>query len=224
MKNKKWTEQEMANLISDVETTFSANLKKAEEAKITDLNKSEEANAVNTANNNTADLNKEELDYDSEDMKEMEDLYSTMSKAEKEVHFKAVKKALFGETEEITKSETPVIVDTKELDLVKAEFETTKKENDELKKSLEKLTAAMTKFVKSNKAPERKGITEIQYVNKSEVEVVKTEETDFSTLTKSEIDKRLNAKIKSGSLTSQDKESIFSYYDQPSIGLIKHLL
>ena len=226
MKKKVWNEMEMGQLLADVEATFSANLKKAEETKVqAELAKSEENTEIPAANVAEVEVAKAEsdLDYDDADLKEMDELYSTMSKAEKEVHFKAVKKALFGEIAEVQKSEVPVVIDTKETDLLKSEIELTKKENDDLKKSLEKLTAAMTKFVKSNKAPERKGITEIQFVAKSEAEVKKSE-TDTATLTKSEIDKRLNAKIRSGSLTQKDKDSIISYYDKPSLELIKHLL
>ena len=247
----KYSEKDLAALISEVESEFSNHLTKAEQKQDQKIEKSEEVVEKTTENHaktseetveksetevNTTE-EKKEFNYSEEDFAEMDQLYSSMTKSEAEAHYKSLKKSIYGEEEVIekteeTETETEVEAKNETSDLLKSEIESVKKNNEELKKSneeltksLEGLTAAMTNFVK--KAPKQKAITRLDYVKKSEADsdVEKTEE-DVAKLNKSEIAKRLSSKIRSGELEKSDKESIDRYYlgETKNINLIKHLL
>ena len=107
-------------------------------------------------------------------------------------------------------------------------LEASKKENEELKKSIEVLTEVVSKFVK--KAPTRKAVTQlgnIQIIKKSEESVDNKENgVDLSKLSKTEINKILASKIRSGEIKkAEDKDKINKYcYGQIKIDEIKHLL
>ncbi len=249
----KYSEQEMAALISEVETEFADFLNKAEEKGQEDLQKTEEVveqevEVAEEAEEVSEELVKTEgdleLDYDDEDYVEMDKLYHSMSKAEQEAHYKSLKKSLFDSEESIEKKEEIVetpeklekkeeIVENKEVEakevkeekLEKSEIDILKEENDELKKSIEKLTTAMTKFVQK-RPPQRKAITKIEYITKSEGESKEEKEVDISKLSKDEISARLNEKIRSGELKKGEKEAIDNYYlgEDKTIDSIKHLL
>lgn len=223
----KYNEEQMAQLILEVETEFKDYLKKAEQNKEEDLNKSE-----------NFDLNKSEFNYDEEDITEMNKMYASMSKAEAEAHYKSLKKTLFKSEEEskdLNKSEEFSESDNQEEKILKSEIETlqgsveeSKKENQELKKSIETLTSIISKVVKG--APKRKAVTQmgdIQYIKKSEESVEdKKEDVDYTKLNKSEINKILSSKIRSGEITkSEDKNNINKYcYGELKFDEIKYLL
>ena len=257
----KYTDKDLAALISEIDETFSEHLAKAEQTKQETLAKSEEADAASkeaedskveaqaeeTQVQKSEDKTSDEFNYDEEDYKEMDEMYSSMSKSEAVAHLNSLKKALGDnvadaevvektekkeekEEEVIAKSEDKVEdkEDNDETALLKSEVEATKKENEELKKSLEKLTGALTKWVKGAKAPKQKAITQIQYIKKSEDEAVeKTEDgVDVEKLSKKDISARLSAKIRSGKLEKAEREKITEYYDngQTNLDSIKHLL
>lgn len=245
----KYSEKDMAALISEVETQFAEHLKKAESEQ-TDLtkNESEEENATEAAivSEEIApeDNSEEDFDYSDEDITEMDNLYGSMGKSEAEAHYKSLKKTLFGddETTEIAKAEEIIAEEeaseNSDNDLKKFESENEelkksneelKKSNEELKKNLEGLISTLTESVKKGSAPKGKAITKIQYIAKSEEENKednKETKVDVSKLSKSEIAKKLNDKIREGKLEKSDKDAINSYYlgEKTSIESIKHLL
>lgn len=228
----KYNEQDMAKLIVEVETEFKEYLTKAEQ--IQEVNTSSEEVTLEKTEN--------EFDYDEDDISEMNGMYSSMSKGEKQAHYSAIKKTLFAEpkeSEDLNKSEVKTIEDTsesnKEKSLLKSEIEHIKgslesstKENDELKKNIETLTSIVTKIVK--RVPTRKAVTQIgnvQVLKKTEeVSEVKTDEVDYSSMKKSEINKILSSKIRSGEINkTEDKENINKFcYGQINLEKIKYLL
>lgn len=242
MKKIKYSEKDMAALISEVEAQFTNHLAKAEKAQVTDLKKSEAAEQPKAEEKQVVEAaapTEQALDYDEEDIKEMNEMYSSMTKAEAEAHFESLKKVISKEEpkpevkaeEVITKSEVkeekPEQKD-EETKLLKSEIETLKSDKEKLEKSLKDLTAALAKFVKGATAPKQKAITRIEYVAKSEEEVKPTEtkSEDVSKLDKAEIAKRLTAKIRSGKLEKAEKEKINEFYQSGSknIESIRHLL
>lgn len=228
----KYSEQEMAALISEVETQFADFLAKAETTnEERKLQKSEKTTEEVIETEEDEEVEQEmtksegelELDYDENDYVEMDKLYQSMSKAEQEAHYKSLKKSLFDDTsEEIEKTEK-----VKEEKLAKSEKEIAlEEENAELKKNLEKLTVAFTNFLEQKRPPKRKAITKIEYIKKSEAEKTEEVKVDVSKLSKDEISQKLSEKIRSGSLKKDEKEAIDNYYlsIKPSIDSIKHLL
>lgn len=212
--SKKYTDKDLVDILTEVEVEFKKHL--TPESKETKLAKSETA-AI------------EASEYDAEDMAEMEKMYKSMPKTEAEVHYKTLKKAMFGDSAtevEVKKSE--VKADEKvveEVKLLKSENESVKAENDELKKSLEKLTQIVAKvFAPKAGAPKQKAITSMEVVKKSEEET-KVEAKDFSKISRDEINKSLTAKIRSGKIEKNDKDAINNFIiNNGSIELIKHLL
>jgi hypothetical protein len=241
-----YSEKDLAALISEVEDEFTKSLTKAEEQTEEEtIAKSEETEeetleAAEVEVEETIEKSEEEvLDYDEEDFEEMDGLYAGMTKAEAEAHYKSVKKALFGESEEsgevISKSEEEVseipteekeeVIAKSEYDAVIESKEQIEKERDELKKSFEELTDAIKSFNKS-RAPKQKAITKMAYLGKNEESSEGKEEVDVSALSKSDIAKKLTEKIRSGEVKkSEDKEAIQAFYlENKSIETIKHLL
>jgi hypothetical protein len=226
MTMKKYTEQDMAKLISEVETEFSDYLAKAQKDK-EDLKKSEisveapeqevkiEAPAPTT----------EDLAYDAEDIKELENLYGGMAKAEAEAHYKSIKKVMFGTKEEVKKSEEPNKEDSEKLAKAEKEKDELKKANEELKKNLEAATNAITKIVGKFAIPQRKAVTsEAAFVKKNESEE-KVVGVDTSKLSKKEINARLSDKIRNGKLTKKEHDLVVDFCDSKiTVESIKHLL
>lgn len=219
----KYSEQDMAKLISEVETEFKDYLAKAE-SNIEDIEEVEEIQPEDVIEKNESGF-----DYDEEDINEMNKMYASMSKAEAEAHYKSLKKTLFTEdVEPINKSEGEVVEDAEENKLLKTEVESIKKENEELKKSIETLTGIISKVVKG--APKRKAVTQIgdiQYIKKSEETTEETKkEVDYSKMKKSEINKILSSKIRSGEIKkSEDKENINKFcFGELKFDEIKYLL
>lgn len=214
MSKKTYDEKELLALISEVETQFAEHLAKSEAIETISKKEPVEAQAE-----------KSEHDYDEDDYKEMDKMYGSMNKSEAEIHYKSVKKALFGDVEESTeikKSETSIEEDK----ILKSEIESLKKSNEDLKKDLESVTSLLKKAFSKPEvkpAPEQKAITEIQYLKKSEDEI-KKEEKDVSKLSKTEINSKLTAQIKAGTLQKSDKDAIQTYFEKGSLNSIKHLL
>lgn len=256
----KYSEKDMANLIGAVETQFAEHLVKAETEKDQKLEKGEKAaqeteeakakapesvekSKIEKAEEEAVEASdKAQLDYNDEDITEMNKMYTSMSKSEAEAHYKSVKKALFGEVSkdqseqpsEIKKAETEVEASSDEKteekegnELFKSEIAGLKEENEGLKKNLEKLVGSLTKSVKKSTAPKQKAITRIEFIAKSEEETpIEKKEEDVLKLDKSEISARLSEKIREGSLKKSEKEAINIYYldGQYDIASIKHLL
>lgn len=207
---KKYTEQDLLNLIAEVEVEFKKHLEPTAEGEQIKKNE-EQAPAVEAKSESSNE------EYDSEDMAEISKLYGEMSKSEAQIHYEAVKKAL-GVEEAMNKSE-----ESEESKLMKSENETLKAENEELKKSLTKVTEVLNKvFGKGTQAPKQKSITNMEVIKKSEEE--NSSKEDVSKLNKNEISSRLSAKVKSGKLEKKDAEAIKQYYNNGSIELVKHLL
>ena len=241
MKKIKYSEKDMAALISEVEAQFTNHLAKAEKTQPTDLKKSEAAEQLKTEEIPVVEAAPQEqgFDYDEEDINEMNEMYSSMTKAEAEAHFESLKKVISKEEAEEVQAEEEVVAKSEvkddkksenkdeETKLLKSEVESLKSDKDKLEKSLKDLTAALAKFVKGNSAPKQKAITRIEYVAKSEDEVkTETKSEDVSKLDKAEIAKRLTAKIRTGKLEKAEKEKINEFYQTGSknIESIRHLL
>lgn len=243
----KYSEQDMAALISEVEAHFAENLAKAEADKEGEtLQKSEETKvgSQEAATQEVEGMQKSEetvqdFDYDEEDIAEMDKMYSSMTKSEAAAHLESIQRALGVESEEVEsqemqkseeteQSEEKLEKSTEEAELLKSEVSDLKKENEELKKSFESLTSALTKFVKKgSSAPKQKAITRIEYIAKSEDEKMEKseEKEDVTKLSKSEISNRLSQKIREGKLEKTDREKIDEYYlDNANLETIKHLL
>lgn len=208
---KKYTEQDLLNLIAEVEVEFKKHLDPTAEGEA--IKKTETAVEAKSESKEP-----KELDYDAEDMAEMEGLYRSMSKAEAKAHFETLKKTI-GVEEVMTKSEV-----SDEAKMMKSENETLKAENETIKKNLEKVTEVLNKaFGKGSQAPKQKAIVNMEVIKKSEEEN-KANEVDLSKVSKSEISSKLTAKIRSGKLEKKDKDAITNYYNNGSIELVKHLL
>jgi len=223
----KYSENDLAALIGEVEDEFRKHLNKAEEEQGTELTKSEENSLekeISADASNKIEKSEENFDYDENDYEEMDSLYSEMSKSEKEAHYKSIKHALFGSEE--VKEEKIAKSEVKEEKIAKSENEVLKKENEELKKSIEGLTGALGKFLKGNSAPKRKAVTQLQYLKKSEESNEEKSENDVSKLSKTEINKILTSKIRSGEIKkAEDKEAISAFcLNNNPIETIKHLL
>lgn len=220
-----YSDKDLEMLISEVETEFAAYLHKNEEnAEETKLTKSEEESS-----------SEEVLGYDEEDFKEMNELYSSMSKSEKEAHYQAIKSVLFEEEESsdenseeestIAKSEEEKVSESSEL---LAKHEELVQENENLKKSVEKLLAVLTDKVKQSSVPQQKAITSIEYIKKSEGEeevVSEKSGLDITKLSKSEVIAKLRERARSEDLTKSDREKIDAYVlNNIDINEIKNLL
>lgn len=176
------------------------------------------------------EIDAEEFDYSEEEIEEMNEMYSSMNKAEAEAHYKALKSVVFSEEEVMAKSEYESDEEDEEYEsLIKSEVESVKAENEELKKNLETLTSIITKVVKGG-APKQKAITrigQIEYIKKSEEVEVKKDESkpDFSKMSKKEINKHLSEKIRSGELKKNEKELVDKYcFNEVGFKEIEHLL
>lgn len=242
-----YSDKDMEALISEVEAEFNSVYKSedTEETETQDLAKSEdnevevEAQAEDSEveTQELAKSEEDELNYDDEDIKEMNELYASMTKSEKEAHYSALKSVLFSE-EKVTAEEKEEVVakseeqveDSKEesdVSLLKAELEASNEKVEKLEKSLSDLVGLLHKNVKEGKkAPQQKAVTEIQYMKKSEDEAVQEkEDADISKLSKSEINAKLREKARSTELKKSDRERINAFVlENTSIDTIKDLL
>ena len=165
----------------------------------------------------------EDFDYDDDDHAELHKMYSSMGQKEKQAHLDSLHKALGVVAKqpdaqpevqpEMVKSE--ILAKNEEVALVKAEVESLKAKNAELQKNMELVKSFLTTVKKS--VPERKSITSIDYIKKSE--------DQEKTFNKNEIDALLLKKGKEINLSKSDRTAIDNYYlNGKSVETIKHLL
>lgn len=173
-------------------------------------------------------------DYDEQDMEHMHKMYSSMSPGELKAHHDSVRQALDShsappqeEMHEMGKSEKIESIEVKpeiikanaDVEILKSEVAATKAENEELKKSLEAVTAFITKMVGQKPAPQAKAITHVEALTKNEGFKEEKE------LSKSEVDQILNKKAASPNLAKSDRDAINAFYlNKTSINTISHLL
>lgn len=239
-----YSKEELGKLVAEVEKEFSILLAKAqdeaagplvqadeseEEKKDNELASDQELEAKDSEDQQEEPKQDEEeshdehsdddhLDYDDEDLEEMHKMYSSMKKAELKAHYEAAKKALekCGEMK-MAKSERE-IYPAENTSLLKSELDAVKKQNEELKKNIEALVASMTAFL-TKKAPQRKAITEIAVLEKSEQAKPEIK------LSEAEIHRIISEKSKDPSLSKSDRMAIDNYYlGGRDISKIAHLL
>jgi hypothetical protein len=242
----KLTQTDFEKLVADVEKEFDSFLAKAEseakpevtlaKAEESEEDKSDEKKDAKEASEDAEDKKEDKKDddkhdYDDEDMEEMHKMYSSMGKAERQLHKSAIEKCgdmMVAKSEEVTKEEPLTKSEDaqslkkaeEEISLAKKELDGVKEENEKLKKNLEEVVSAMNGFL-SKKGPQRKAITSIEYVKKSEIENT----PEAKVLTKSEITAILNRKAADPSLSKSDREAIKTYYLKgASLEVVKHLL
>lgn len=234
------SEQESAQLLAKSEEEA----KKEEEKKEEDKSESKEEDKAEKSEEKSESKDEEKKDdekkdddeshgYDDEDLEEMHKMYDSMSKGELKAHKNSIEKCWMskcGEMTQMAKSEETKVetktkevkVETKESEtetLLKSEIESVKKENEDLKKNLESLVAAMNTFM-TKKAPVRKAITDIEFIKKSE-----EGQNEVKPMTKSEIDTILSKKVVDPSLTRADREAINQFYlTNAGVEKIAHLL
>lgn len=173
--------------------------------------------------------NQQGHDYDAEDMAHLEKMYMSMSDGERKVHHDVIAKLAKCGDISMSKSETVTSVEVKseivkpepnkELDLLKSEVEAQKAKAEGLQKSLDAVSAFLTKLVEKKTAPAGKAITSMDVIAKSEGG------SGEKTLTKSEIDTALSKKAQDPKLEKSDRDAINAYYlSGASINSISHLL
>ncbi len=254
----KYSENELAALISEVETEFSKHLEKAEAGKDAEkLAKTEEVDAQSSASDEVVqteattdevvakseDANEEEVsfDYSDEDVVEMNEMYASMTKSEKEAHYKSVKSELFGNEEPVEKTEDKIekkeevpaeekvakSEDADEVSDLKGKLEKSEGNYKELQKGFSDLIEKLTKSVQKSAAPKQKAITKIEYIAKSEENAPADDKTeDVTKLAKKEITSRLSEKARNPGLAKSDRDAINAYCltTDKDIESIKHLL
>jgi hypothetical protein len=218
-----YTKEQVDEMLSQVEQEFEnalGSIAKSEE-NIEEENEIEvEAQAEELEKSET-----EEVEADEEDYETIDDLYASMTKSEKEAHYAAVKKSIFGEEVEEEAVEEQSMEKSEEVEAKKDndEVEMLKSENEELKKSYEQLNELVSKLFNTKKAPAQKAVTNVNYIAKSEETEVEEKE-DFSNMSKSEVTAKLKA-IDYSELKKSDREAINNYYlDNGSVDSIKHLI
>lgn len=224
-----YTKEQVDEVLSQVEQEIQKSLGmiKSENTTSEEVSETEEVKEEVIAK--SEENSEEELDYSQEDFETIDEIYSGMSKSEKEAHYNAVKKALFGEEKEMAKSESEKTetVETKEetkeeSSLLKTEMDSIKSENEELKKSMETMAELITKLMAGKKAPSRKAVTGTDYIAKSEDS--ETKESKVDSMSKSEITSKLKS-LDYSSLTKSDREAINNFYlKNTGVGSIKHLI
>jgi len=238
----KYSENELADLISEVETEFSKHLEKAEAGSSEKLEKNEEISSEVLASDEVSKKEEVSLDYSNEDVTEMNEMYASMNKSEKEAHYKSIKSAIFGneeevvvkdemnKSEEVSKDEEVIAKseDVSKISNLEEKLQKSEEDYEGLKKSFSELISKLTKNVKDNSAPKQKAVTKIEYIAKSEdSEIVKDEKKeDVDSLNKSEIMKRLTKKTRSNEITKSDRNAINEYCltETKDIESIRHLL
>ena len=214
-----YTKQQVDEMLSQVEQEFEnalGSIAKSEE----DIEEENNGIEIEAAEDLEKSENEEEVESE-EEYETIDDLYASMTKSEKEAHYAAVKKTLFGEEiQEEIEEETIEKSETKKED---DEINMLKSENEELKKNYEQLNELINKLFNTKKAPAQKAVTNLNYIAKSE-ENQNEETEDLSNMSKSEITAKLKSIDYSG-LKKSDREAINNYYlDNGSVESIKHLI
>lgn len=156
--------------------------------------------------------------YTPEEIEELYRLYSALSDREREIHKEILEKC--GEMK-VVKSEQLKYEQILKSEL-KQEIEQLKKENAELKKSLNELVSRLLSAIQKN-PPVRKTFS---VLTKNEDSISGQDKTDIEKLSKSEIAEILKHKAASFTLSKSDREAINKYFitGQKDINLVKHLL
>lgn len=166
--------------------------------------------------------------YSDSDIEELHKMYGAMGKSELDLHKKACDHHWANKCGEMDKcDDMPMAKSAKNKAInlkgdlkIEQSVEMLKSENADLKKTVEDLVQAMTKFVAGKKAPTRKAITEISVIEKSEKEQI-----DLSRIPSAEITKILSQKTMEKTLSKSDRELIDSYYfKKVGVDAIAHLL
>lgn len=160
----------------------------------------------------------EDEPYTKEEIEELYRLYSALSDRERQIHKEILEKC--GEIK-VAKSEQLQYEQILKSEL-KQEIEQLKKENAELKKSLNELVGRLLNAIQKN-PPVRKTFN---VLTKNEDSIGGQDKTDIEKLSKSEIAEILKNKAASFTLSKSDREAINKYFitGQKDISLIKHLL
>lgn len=164
----------------------------------------------------------EQLEQEGQDQGEISDeelheIYASMDEQELHRHLTAIEAALGGGQEQAEQQQAPEQMaqapeaapaaaddmamksEKVQSSLVKSEdMKKLQDENDQLKKSLDKVIAAMGKAFQ----PTRKAVTDIEYIKKSE------SQPDEQPLTKAETVAKLNKIVTSSSLSKADRQAI----------------
>lgn len=225
-----YTKEQVDQMLSQVEQEF--------ENALGSIAKSEENienDEIEVEAQESEELNKsenDEIEFEEEEAETIDELYASMSKNEKEAHYAAVKKSLFGEEveEEVEEQSMEKSEESEESEdevkMVKSENDELKAKNEELQKSLDTMNELVEKiFNRGKSAPKRKSITEsYDVINKSEDDTEKEEKVDFSELSKNEITAKLK-NIDYTELSKSDRTAINNYYlENGSVDSIKHLI
>lgn len=164
-------------------------------------------------------------DYDDEDMEHMHKMYSSMHSGELKAHHDCIKNCLDAHKEgpPMEKSEVTEAIDipevkNEEVALLKSEVAAEKEKAEKLQKSLDTVTAILTKMV-TKTVPAAKSITSLEVINKSEL-------GNDKTLSKSEITAKLTAAASRPDLAKSDRDAINAFYlgTNPNLESISHLL
>jgi hypothetical protein len=218
-----YTKEQVDDMLSQVEQEFEnalGSIAKSEENIEEEKEIEVEAQAEELEKSETEEVEAEEEDYET-----IDDLYASMTKSEKEAHYAAVKKSIFGEEVEEEAVEEQSMEKSEEVEAKEDndEVEMLKSENEELKKNYEQLNELVSKLFNTKKAPAQKAVTNVNYIAKSEETEVEEKE-DFSNMSKSEVTAKLKA-IDYSELKKSDREAINNYYlDNGSVDSIKHLI
>jgi len=243
--NKKYTEQELNALVSEIETQFSSHLAKAEDtatttelekaekiAKCGEMAKDEEESKEEKKDEDKKEDEKDEekqedpkkedekpafmekSDYSEDDKSELKELYTGMSKSERETHYEAIKTVMASDV-----AAEPAKTEEKPVEMKKSEqnneIEALKKSNEELKASMETLVAAMKSKVKT--APKGKAVTGLSALDKSEKPAAPA-------MSREEAKKVLSKKA-AGPLEKSERELINAFcYGQVGLEKVQHLL
>lgn len=235
---KTWTDQDALDLIEKVEGMFMTHLadmkplNKSEE-KAEDEKKDEKDESKKDESGEAVEMSKSEPAAEASApaaTDEVEELYKSMSDEEKKSHYETLKKVMAGQEmkkseeaaapKEEPKKDDAAVLAKAEIEALKATVEEQKKQNEELKKNLDGVVAALSKkFVKPAGAPKQKAITELGALNKSE-----TKEASAS-MTDKEIRKVLSERAKEPTLKKSDRDAINAYcFGKVDVSAVKHLI
>jgi hypothetical protein len=249
--NKKYTETELNDLISQIETQFHSHLEKAEATEGTvELAKSEAAPLAKVeAKEEKKDDDKKEAKKDDEkkddkkdgdepefmkseysdaDKAELKKLYSDMSKSEQETHFHALKSIMATEVAQPAPAETAKPVETPMAKTEENGGEKLAKAESEieaLKKSNEELKAGMAELVAAMKSKVVKPSAPKGKAVTQLAALEKSEKQAAPSMTREEAKKILGKKAQNPSLEKAERELINAFcFNQVGLEKVQHLL
>lgn len=235
--SKMYSEQDLHDLISKVETEFNQHLAKAEaEAKGLQKAEIEKCGEMSKADEVKPEEKQDqaapaaepqeqepaaEHDYDADDMEGVKALYASMPAAELALHKAAILACESHdgglEKSEEKQQEPAPAVESEELKLAKSEIDSLKKSNEEIKTQFEQLVKSLNqKLVRP--APKQKAITELGVLAKSE-------QPEQLPADRKEVVKILNKKILEGKLEKSDRDAVKLYVlGETKLETVSHLL